>query len=180
MRRLAEGGLSLILETARLRLRPLRPSDLTFLVGLWTDPEVTRHMGGPRKSEELARGFGEAAEDPEAKKLDLWPVEEKQSGRLVGHCGLLPKQVEGKEETELVYVIAAADWGRGYATEIASALQDQAFGPLGLRRLIALIHPENRASEKVALRLGMRLEREVTRGSGPRRLYALEAPGSGG
>jgi RimJ/RimL family protein N-acetyltransferase len=170
---------SLLLETARLRLRPLRASDLTFLVGLWTDPEVTRHMGGPRNPEELARGFGEASEDPEAEKLDLWPVEERQSGRLVGHCGLLPKLVEGKEETELVYVIAAADWGRGYATEIASALRDQAFGPLGLHRLIALIHPENLASEKVARRLGMRLEREITRGGGPRRLYALETRGPG-
>jgi ribosomal-protein-alanine N-acetyltransferase len=80
---------------------------------------------------------------------------------------------------ELIYVIAAADWSRGYATEIASALRDQAFGPLGLHRLIALIHPENTASEKVARRLGMRLEREVTRGGGPRRLYALEAPGLG-
>ena len=171
--------MSLLLETARLRLRPLRPSDLTFLVGLWTDPEVTRHMGGPRNPEELARGFTADAENPEAEKLDLWPVEERPSGRLVGHCGLLPKLVEGKEETELVYVIAAADWSRGYATEIASALRDQAFGPLGLHRLIALIHPENLASEKVARRLGMRLEREVVRGGGPRRLYALEAPGSG-
>jgi RimJ/RimL family protein N-acetyltransferase len=81
---------SLLLETARLRLRTLRASDLSFLVGLWTDPEVTRHMGEPRNPEKLARGFGEAAEDPEAEKLDLWPVEEGPSGRLVGHCGLLP------------------------------------------------------------------------------------------
>lgn len=137
---------------------------------------MTRHLGGPRNPDELARGFAADARNPEAEKLALWPVEEKPSGRLVGHCGLLPKQVEGMEETELVYVIAAADWGRGYATEIASALRDQAFGPLGLRRLISLIHPENLASEKVARCLGMHLEREVARGGGLRRLYALEAP----
>lgn len=137
---------------------------------------MTRHLGGPRNPEELARGLAADARNPDAEKLDLWPVEERPSGRLVGHCGLLPKQVEGKEETELVYVIAAADWGRGYATEIAFALRDQAFGPLGLRRLIALIHPENLASEKVARRVGMRLERELTRAGGARRLYALEAP----
>lgn len=76
--------------------------------------------GGPRNPEELARGFAADARNTDAQKLDLWPVEERPSGRLVGHCGLLPKQVEGKEETELVYVIAAADWGSGYATEIAS------------------------------------------------------------
>jgi ribosomal-protein-alanine N-acetyltransferase len=166
--------MSLVLETARLRLRPLRPSDLPFLVGLWTDPAVRRCLGGPRDRGELARAFEQSARDPEAEKFDLWPVEERQSARLVGHCGLLEKQVEGRPEIELVYLIAAPFWGRGYASEIAVALRDQALGPFGLGRLIALIHPENPASEKVALRVGMRLEREIVRpGGAPRRLYVL-------
>jgi [ribosomal protein S5]-alanine N-acetyltransferase len=170
--------LSLILETARLRLRSLRPSDLPFLVGLWADPEVTRYLGGPRDPAELAPSIQRIALDPEAEKFDLWPVEERQSGRLVGHCGLVEKEVEGRGEIELVYLIAATDWGRGYASEIAAALRDRAFGALGLDRLIALIHPENLASEKVALRVGMRLEREISRPGGNRRkLYAAFAPG---
>ena len=165
-----------MLETARLRLRPQRPSDLSFLVGLWTDPEVTRFMGGPRDPEELSRSIQQVALNPEAEKFDLWPVEELQSGRLVGHCGLVEKEVEGRGEIELVYVIAAPDWGRGLATEVAAALRDWAFGPLGLDRLIALIHPENLASEKVALHVGMRLERELIRPGGNRRkLYILRA-----
>jgi RimJ/RimL family protein N-acetyltransferase len=135
--------LSLFLETARLRLRPLRPSDLSFVAGLGTDAKVTRYLGGPRNPEELACSIRESALDPGAKKFDLWPMEEKPSGRLVGHCGLLEKEVEGQGEIELVY-------------------------------LIALIHPENLASEKVALRIGMRLEREIIRPGGNRRkLYAL-------
>ena len=170
--------MSLLLETPRLRLRPQKPADLSFLVGLWSDPEVTRFMGGPRDPEELARSFQQVALDPGADKFDLWPVEERQSGRLVGHCGLLEKQVEGRGEIELVYLIAVPDWGRGLATEIAAALRDRAFGPLGLDRLIALIHPENLASERVALRVGMRLEREIIRPGGNRRkLYVLEAEG---
>ena len=167
--------MSLRLETPRLRLQPQKTSDIPFLVGLWSDPEVTRYLGGPRDPDELARTFKQAAQDPEAQAFDLWPVQQRPTGRLVGHCGLLEKEVEDRAEIELVYVIAAAEWGKGYASEIAAALRDQAFGPLGLGRLIALIHPGNEASEKVAVRLGMHLEREIMRPSGnPRRLYALQ------
>jgi RimJ/RimL family protein N-acetyltransferase len=71
-------------------------------------------------------------------------------------------------------VIAASRWSRGYATEIAGALLEHAFRVLGLRRLIALIHPGNHASEKVALRAGMRLDKEISRpGGGLRRVFVL-------
>jgi RimJ/RimL family protein N-acetyltransferase len=169
--------LSPLLETARLRLRTLRPSDVDFLVGLWTDPEVTRYMGGPRDRTELERSLAEDALAPEARRFDLWPVEERASGRLVGHCGLLDKEAGGRPEIELSYVIAASDRGRGYASEIAAGLRDLAFRPLGLGRLVALIHPQNIASERVAQRVGLRLEREIVRPGGHRRkLYALERP----
>jgi ribosomal-protein-alanine N-acetyltransferase len=140
---------------------------------------VTRYLGGPRDRGEISRAIEKIARDPEAEMFDLWPVEERQSARLVGHCGLIEKEVEDRGQIELVHVIAAPDWGRGYASEIAAAPRDQAFGPFGLGRLIALIHPENPASEKVALRVGMRLEREILRpGGNLRRLYALSAPGA--
>jgi ribosomal-protein-alanine N-acetyltransferase len=94
---------------------------------------------------------------------------------LVGNCGLLEKEVEGRAEVELVYLIAYDAWGRGYATEAAAAVRDHALGVLGLSRLIALIKPENAASERVAEKLGMQLERDVERRGGvTMRLYVLE------
>lgn len=170
-----------ILETERLRLRRLQLSDVSALVDLWRDPDVTRYMGGPRDRAQLEAIFEETAQDPFADRYDLWPVEEKQTGEVIGHCGLLDKEVESKMEVELVYVFARAVWGKGYATEIGKVLKEYAFEQMGLRRLIALIEPENEGSERVAVKVGMHLEKEVVRpGGAVRRVYVIQAEGENG
>jgi len=162
------------LETERLRLRPFEARDTDALANLWSDPEVTRFMGGPRGTEELKAAFEKDAANPTPDRYDLWPVEEKATGEVIGHCGLLDKEVEGREEIELIYVFAVNAWGHGYATEIGLALRDHAFEKMGLSRLISLIEPGNAASERVAVKVGMHLEREVVRpGGAVRRIYAI-------
>lgn len=166
---------SIILETERLTLRYQRASDEEPLVDLWADPEVTRYMGGPRDREWLQSAFEETTRDPHAERYDLWPLIEKETGQVVGHCGLLDKEVEGRTEIELIYVLASSAWGKGYATEIGQALKAYAFEEMGIGRLIALIEPENGASEQVAVKVGMRLEKEVVRPGGEvRKVYAVE------
>jgi RimJ/RimL family protein N-acetyltransferase len=165
----------IILETERLILRFQRASDVPALVDLWSDPQVTRHLGGPRDRAWLRSELEEVAQDPYAERYDLWPVVEKETGRVVGHCGLLDKEVEGKAEIELIYILAASAWGKGYATEMGQALKRYAFEDMGIDRLIALIEPENGPSERVALKVGMRLEKEVVRpGGAVRKVYAVE------
>ena len=162
------------LETERLLLRPFEARDIDALASLWTDPEVTQFMGGPRDPEELRAAFEEDAADPSSGRYDLWPVEEVATSEVVGHCGLLDKEVEGQEEIELIYVFAKRVWGRGYATEIGLALRDHAFEKLGLPRLISLIEPGNVASERVAQKVGMKMEEEVVRpGGAVRRIYLI-------
>ncbi len=164
-----------ILQTRRLILRRLQPSDIQALADLWTDPEVTQYMGGPRDRARLLATLEDTAHHPLRDRYDLWPVVEKQSGRVIGNCGLLEKEVEGKDEIELVYVLARSAWGRGYATEMAEAIKQHAFDTLGLRRLIALMEPDNQASERVAIKIGMRLEKEVVRPGGAlRRVYVVK------
>ena len=164
----------IIVETERLVLRYQRASDSAFLVALWSDPKVTRHMGGPRDRGWLAAVFEETVADPYAEKYDLWPVVERETGDVVGHCGLLEKDVEGKAEVELTYVLAVSAWGKGYATEIGRALKRYAFEERGVERLIALIGPENAVSERVAVKVGMRFERELSRPGGDvRKMYVV-------
>lgn len=168
--------MTVILETERLILRLQRPADIDALVDLWSDPAVTHYMGGPRERDWLRTEFEEDGRNPAAEQYDLWPVIEKGSGQLVGNCGLLEKEVAGKAEIELVYVFAACAWGNGYATEIGMALIRHAFETLGLERLIALIEPENAASERVAQKVGMRFDREVRRPGGAiRKVYVIES-----
>jgi len=59
---------------------------------------------------------------------------------------------------ELGWRLARRAWGRGLATEGATAARDWALGELGMPDLISIIHPENAASRRVAEKLGMKLE----------------------
>lgn len=168
--------MTIILETERLILRLQQAEDIDALVDLWSDPEVTHHLGGPRERDWLRTEFDQVAREPDAERYDLWPVIEKQSGQLVGNCGLLEKEVAGNPEIELIYIIAASAWGKGYATEIGKAIIQHAFDELGLERLIALIEPENAASEGVARKVGMRFDDEIERPGGAiRKLYVIES-----
>jgi RimJ/RimL family protein N-acetyltransferase len=82
--------------------------------------------------------------------------------------------VEGRPEIELGYRLAREFWGAGLATDAARTAPDHAFQILGLRRLIALIDPENLASIRVAEKVHLRFEKEVGfRGRSPR-LYAVD------
>jgi ribosomal-protein-alanine N-acetyltransferase len=166
-----------ILETKRLILRRMEPHDIPFLMELWTNPDVTKYMGGPREADWLRRELESSLDASSPDEFDLWPVAEKQTGSLVGDCGLLEKEVEGNPEIELNYVLSPAAWGKGYATEIGRAIIAWAFSAKHLGRVIALIDPDNHASERVAKRLGMRLERKTIRPGGAiRRIYAIHPP----
>ena len=124
-----------ILHTERLVLRRLHSaSEIAALLDLWTDPEVTQFMGGPRNREDLQADFEATLESPNRDEYDLWPLLERDTLRVVGHCGLLHKDVDGTAEIEVVYVIARSEWGQGYASEIAQALVQHAFRKLELTR----------------------------------------------
>ena len=112
---------------------------------------------------------------------ELRPVVLRSDGTVVGHCGLLEKEIDGAREIERVYVLAKAAWGRGYATEIGAALRDEAFHRLSIPKLAAIIDPENLASAAVAGRLGFTYTRDLERldpfgGHHQKRLYLCEPP----
>lgn len=168
---------TVILETKRMILRYQQASDVDFLVGLWLDKDVAKYTGSTHEEDFLRAEFEKTAKDPKAEKYDLWVVQDKQTGKLLGHCGYIDKEVEGKIEYDISYFISPEYWGKGYATEMAQALKDYAFGELGLTRIIALINPENVASAKVAQRIGMKLEKQIVRGEGALRdMYLAEKP----
>jgi RimJ/RimL family protein N-acetyltransferase len=152
-----------ILETERLVLRRLRRDDLEALSALYRDEEVRRYFPEgtltlEETKEELEWFLNGHPAHPE---LGLWATVHRETGEFIGRCGLLPWKIEGHQEVEVAYLLDRRFWGQGLATEAARAILEYGFGPLGLSRLICLIDPQNTASQKVAERIGMRLEREV-------------------
>ena len=83
-------------------------------------------------------------------------------GRFVGDCGLTPQVVDGVTELEVGYHVRPELQGRGYATEAAAAARDFARDVIGAGRLIAIIHPDNRPSQRVAEKIGLRPEKRAT------------------
>ncbi len=151
------------LESSRLLLRNILPVDKNFIIDLWTNPDVTKYMGGPRNINNLKLSIEDNINNPFQNEYDLWIVIDKSTQNPVGHCGLLNKKVEEVEEIEVVYVINKEFWGKGYATEIANVLIKYAFEEKKIDSVIALIKSQNEASVKVVLKAGIKLEKEVVR-----------------
>ena len=155
--------MTIILETERLILRHLVIGDLDELFALYSDPEIRRYFP------EGVLSFEETKEElewflnghPKHPELGLWATVHKETGKFIGRCGLLPWQIDGKLEVEIAYLIDKSFWGQGLATEAARGILQYGFERLKLSRLICLIDPENIPSQKVAKKIGMKLEKRV-------------------
>lgn len=143
------------LETQRLRLRPLRESDFEDYAALYADPEVVRYLGTGGEPWDRGRSWRHMAFQKghwDLTGTGLWAVAPKETGAFLGLIGFAAP--EGWPGFELAWTLARRWWGNGYATEGARAALDHAFTALGKDRVISLIHPENRASIRVAERIG--------------------------
>jgi ribosomal-protein-alanine N-acetyltransferase len=148
--------------TERLSYRPLEPDDAEALHRVWGDPEVVRYLpSGPSATlaETAARVDRHSAWFAE-RGYGLCAVVERESGRVVGVCGLFPVDWKGPD-VEVAYHFAQEVWNRGYATEAAGAWVRTGLDERGLDRVVALAFPANRASTRVMEKIGMRFDSEV-------------------
>ena len=150
---------SQILETERLILRVPEPQDFEPWVAFSADPEVQRFFGGPQDRNLAWRTMSGMAGGWLSRGFSMFSVIEKESGRWVGRIG--PWQPEGWPGTEVGWGLARESWGKGYATEAATACIDWAFDELGWDEVIHTIETANVNSAKVAERLGSRILRQA-------------------
>src|SRR5262245_3544132 len=136
-----------MLETGRLRLRRLRPSDAPALIALDSDEHVMRYIGsrGGTPGQIASRASERIAMDGGA--IGWWLVEDKADASFHGIAGLLTMP-EGSD-IELAYRFVRSAWGRGIATEAARALTEHAFTSAGLNRVVAVTFPQNAPSQRV-------------------------------
>ena len=166
-----------IIETERLELRPLTMNDLDALALIYRDSEVRKYFPEGTLTYEQTREELEWIIDVYYAQhgFGLWATTHKQTNEFIGRCGLLPWTIDGRSEVEVAYLLARAYWGRGLGTEAARAILAYGFEDLHLSRLICLIDPGNEASINVALKIGMRLEREAEIDGEPTLIYSVEA-----
>jgi ribosomal-protein-alanine N-acetyltransferase len=114
---------------------------------------------------------------PRHPELGLWATIYKETETFIGRCGLLPWNIDDVMEVEVAYLIDKSYWGQGLATEAAMGILQYGFEQLNLTRLICLVDPGNIASQKVAEKIGMTLEKIVDGIDGdnfPTLIYAIQ------
>jgi ribosomal-protein-alanine N-acetyltransferase len=144
--------MDVIYSSSRILIRQYIPAEEELFYHFFDDPEVTRYI--PNLSvEEYKKLFAKTFEDYAIGDLGRWGVFDPNTGENIGNC-LLRVLAEDSTAFEIGYSIARKFWGKGIASEIASALIDYAFSHFTTGDLTALTHPENMASQNVLLKAG--------------------------
>lgn len=152
----------IVLETPRLFLREWLPDDWIRFKPIATNPQMIRYVGtGQPPSDEQIQAYIEAARKLYRDKgFCLWPIIYRENQELIGFCGF--DCLWGGREIEIGYWLAPEYWGKGLATEAALAVMRYGRETLGLRRIVAVAHTENKASIRVLEKLGMIHEKNVS------------------
>jgi RimJ/RimL family protein N-acetyltransferase len=152
--------------TERLRLRSWRDADLAPLAAIYADPDVMRYIGdgSVRTREETAAQLGRMRGEWVEYGYGMFAVEVRGTGELAGWVGIrvpgfLPEVLPA---VEIGWRLGKPFWGRGFATEAAREVLEFAFAEVGLARLVSICRPENVASARVMVKLGMWHERRTT------------------
>jgi len=147
------------LETPRLLLRPLTLADaaeVQHLAGVWEVADTTLSIPHPYEAG-LAEAWIATLADLYARSEQVvFAITARPDGQLLGAIGLVLRRTYSR--AELGYWVGKPFWGRGYATEAATAVLRYGFASLALHRIHACHFARNPASGRVLQKIGMRQE----------------------
>jgi RimJ/RimL family protein N-acetyltransferase len=167
------GADEIVAETARLRMRPLRPSDIDAVAAMVADPEQMRFYPRPKTRDEVDAWLSWNLALYEENGFGTWYLESVRDDGFAGYCGIRPLLLDERPEVEVNWHVNKLYWNQGLATEAAFASMRLGFGRFGLTRLMAIIHPGNRPSRRVAEKLGMTQERSLVHDGEPIVVYGI-------
>lgn len=145
------------LETPRLILRRFREADLEPFLAYRNQPEVARYQSWIHWSQDQGIELIRDQQGVEPGDLGRWfqyAMELRESGELVGDCGLCVK-VAVPKTAEIGFSLAPEHQRKGLATEGVAAVVDYAVRELGAARIIAVAMRDNDRSTALLRRLGL-------------------------
>jgi ribosomal-protein-alanine N-acetyltransferase len=162
-----------IVKTPRLLIREFVQDDLDNLARLFGDAEVMKYMGDEvftrdTSKAELDKCLGHYRE----RGWGMWALCLNETSEFIGRCGFLVWDLPEVQGTEVSFALLPEHWGKGYATEGATAVRDYAFQDLGLDRVISIVDPPNLASIRVAEKVHDGLEAKITFFGRPMQIFA--------
>jgi len=152
-------------ETPRLFLRPLALDDLDDLYELYRCSHLMRHItGAPRSYAKTEERLRHHIADHERHGFGLCAALLKETGAMIGRCGLEPIHGPTGLEGNIAWMFKQTYWGCGLATEFGAAMVAQGFHTIGVRRIVATATHANVASIRVMQKIGMRPVHSTRRG----------------
>tara|TARA_B100000780_G_scaffold251597_1_gene198314 strand:+ start:2693 stop:3217 length:525 start_codon:yes stop_codon:yes gene_type:complete len=164
-------------ETDRLCFRALVKEDFNSWVPFFEDKEILTYFGIDTNlsQEQLCENwFAKVFYRYKNNLGGMNAIILKETGALVGQCGLLIQTVEGKDRLEVGYSLLPQYRGFGYGTEAAVKCKEFAFENSLAEALMSMVHVDNKASEKVALKNGMQLESVIEYDGMMAKIYTIE------
>ncbi len=150
-------SMNILFETERLQLRPFSLDDAKEMYLLNLDREVLQYTGDVSfKSIAAAKSFLKNYDQYSAFGMGRWATLTKDGHHFIGWCGL--KYWSAEEGADIGFRLHKKYWGKGYATEAASACLAYGFLQLGLHRIIGRAKKENKASIRVMEKIGMKFQ----------------------
>lgn len=144
-----------ILETKRLLLREMNESDFDALCKILCDEETMYAYEGAFSDQEVGEWLDRQLSRYREFGFGLWAVVLKETGMMIGQCGLTMQPWKNAEVLEIGYLFQRNFWHNGFATEAAIACKKYAFEVLKADEVCSIIRDTNIPSQKVAERNGM-------------------------
>lgn len=161
---MAEAGFAPILQTERLLLRVIRPGDAELQFRHLNTPAAMRYLGGPASLETIQAKHDSTMECHAREGFSFLFLLERESGELVGHCGLKRVNAEGAKnpgDVEIGWLIRDDRWRRGYALEAVRSVLKWAFVTHDAPHVVALTSDSNEASWRLMEKIGMERRRDL-------------------
>lgn len=152
----------MILETDRLRLRKFTLDDAAFILRLLNEPSFIQNIADKNvRTLDDARNYilNSPVASYEKFGFGLYLVEEKESNKPIGMCGLLKRDI--LENPDIGYALIPEFWSKGYALEAARAVIGFEREKHGLNRILAVVNPDNQSSIRLLEKLDFRFERMI-------------------
>jgi [ribosomal protein S5]-alanine N-acetyltransferase len=157
------------LETTHLRLCRPTTADMVILRDLWRDEHVRQFLGGIVSEEVIEAKIASLQQHWDEHGFGQWTVCEKNTDGIIGLCGLH----RSDEGIEISYMLFPPFWGRGRATEAASASLNHGFWRLKFERIVAITQESNHGSCRLLEKVGMHHIANRWRWNAAQRVYEL-------
>lgn len=153
----------MILETERLYLREMNQADFSSLCKILQDKDVMYAYEHAFDDDEAQAWLDKQIMRYNQYGFGLWAVILKETGEMIGQCGLTMQECNNKQLLEVGYLFQKEFWHKGYASEAAIACKKYAFEVLNADEVFSIIRDTNTASQNVAKRNGMTVTERFTK-----------------